>query len=131
MRAIHSSQDPAVPRKNLQAEPGAIHSTAKADGYGNGSARAVCSGYLKLVNPNFTGIRGDAHGVIGKGVKKRRLDVPNIAFLDAGIHHHWTSEMTFKRGDTSSLDPVWPIYGVLDLTREGRGDSAAYPNLQY
>ena len=38
-----------------------------------------------MVNPNFTGIRGDAHGVIGKGVKKRRLDVPNIAFLDAGI----------------------------------------------
>jgi hypothetical protein len=36
-----------------------------------------------------------------------------------------------KRGDTSSLDPVWTIYGVLDLTREGRGDSAAYPNLQY
>ena len=30
-----------------------------------------------------------------------------------------------------SLDPVWAIYGVLDLTREGRGDSAAYPNLQY
>jgi hypothetical protein len=48
-----------------------------------------------------------------------------------GIHHHWASEMTFKRGDTSSLDPVWPIYGALDLTREGRGDSAAYPNLQY
>lgn len=47
------------------------------------------------------------------------------------IRHHWTSEMTFKRGDTSSLDPVWSIFGVLDLTLEGRGDSAAYPNLQY
>jgi hypothetical protein len=31
----------------------------------------------------------------------------------------------------SKADPVWAIYGVLDLTREGRGDSAAYPNLQY
>jgi predicted dithiol-disulfide oxidoreductase (DUF899 family) len=48
-----------------------------------------------------------------------------------GIYHHWTSEMTFKRGDTSSLDPIWAIYGALDLTREGRGDSAAYPNLRY
>jgi predicted dithiol-disulfide oxidoreductase (DUF899 family) len=47
------------------------------------------------------------------------------------IRHHWTSEMTFKRGDTSSLDPVWPIFGVLDLTLEGRGDSATYPKLQY
>jgi hypothetical protein len=43
----------------------------------------------------------------------------------------WTSEMTFKHGDTSALDPVWTLYGVLDLTLEGRGDRAAYPNLQY
>ena len=50
---------------------------------------------------------------------------------DDGIHHQWSSEMTFNRGDTSSLDPIWPIYGALDLTVEGRGDSAAYPNLQY
>jgi predicted dithiol-disulfide oxidoreductase (DUF899 family) len=48
-----------------------------------------------------------------------------------GIHHQWSSEMTFNRGDTSSLDPIWPIYGALDLTVEGRGDSAAYPSLQY
>jgi hypothetical protein len=38
-----------------------------------------------LINPNFIGIRGDARCVIGKSVKKRRLDVPNIALLDAGI----------------------------------------------
>jgi predicted dithiol-disulfide oxidoreductase (DUF899 family) len=50
---------------------------------------------------------------------------------DDGIHHQWSSEMTFNRGDTSSLDPIWPIYGALDLTVEGRGDSAAYPDLQY
>ena len=50
---------------------------------------------------------------------------------DDGIHHQWSSEMTFNRGDTSSLDPIWPIYGALDLTVEGRGDSAAYPSLQY
>jgi predicted dithiol-disulfide oxidoreductase (DUF899 family) len=49
---------------------------------------------------------------------------------DDGIHHQWSSEMTFNRGDTSSLDPIWPIYGALDLTVDGRGDSAGYPNLQ-
>ena len=51
-----------------------------------------------------------------------------------GAHDDQTAaklSAAFKRGDTSSLDPVWAIYGVLDLTREGRGDSAAYPNLQY
>jgi len=45
--------------------------------YGNGSVGVVRSGCLKLINPNFTGIRGDVHGVFGKGVKKRRLDVPS------------------------------------------------------
>jgi hypothetical protein len=34
-------------------------------------------------------------------------------------------------GVIASSWPIWPIYGALDLTREGRGDSAAYPNLQY
>ena len=48
-----------------------------------------------------------------------------------GIHHRWASEMTFRRGDTSSLDPVWPIWGALDLTPNGRGDPANYPTLQY
>ena len=53
----------------------------------------------------------------------------NVFTRDENGIHHWASEIMFKRGDTSSLDPVWAIYGVLDLTREGRGDSAAYPNL--
>jgi predicted dithiol-disulfide oxidoreductase (DUF899 family) len=56
----------------------------------------------------------------------------NVFSRDAdGIRHHWGSEATYKRGDTSSFDAIWTIYGVLDLTREGRGDSGAYPNLQY
>jgi hypothetical protein len=48
-----------------------------------------------------------------------------------GIRHDWASDNVFKRGSTSPLDPVWPIFGVLDLTREGRGDIAAYPSLHY
>src|SRR6516162_9677440 len=34
-----------------------------------------------------------------------------------------------QAGNTSSLDPVWPIYSALDLTRDR--DSATYPSLQY
>ncbi|MGA7329430.1 MAG: DUF899 family protein [Rhodomicrobium sp.] len=61
-----------------------------------------------------------------------QLAVLNVFSRDEdGIHHDWASEMTFKRGGTSSLEPVWPIYGAPDLTREGRGESAAYPNPQY
>jgi hypothetical protein len=76
-------------------------------------------------------IAGSLSYPLGKvGSEKRRP----CRLLDRSlpvIHHHWAREMTCKRGDTSSLDPIWPIYGALDLTREGRGDSAAYPNLQY
>jgi predicted dithiol-disulfide oxidoreductase (DUF899 family) len=48
-----------------------------------------------------------------------------------GVHHRWASELTFVRGDNSPLDPIWPIWGVLDLTPDGRGETAAYPSLDY
>jgi hypothetical protein len=37
----------------------------------------AASGWLTAIS---TGIRGDARGITGKWVKKRRHDVPNIAF---------------------------------------------------
>ena len=84
---------------------------------------------LRLLSSRNNTFNRDYHAEAPDG---GQLPVLNVFSRDEdGIHHHWASEMTFKRGDTSSLDPVWAIYGVLDLTREGRGDSAAYPNLQY
>jgi predicted dithiol-disulfide oxidoreductase (DUF899 family) len=84
---------------------------------------------LRLLSSRNNTFNRDYHAEAPDG---GQLPVLNVFSRDAdGIHHHWTSEMTFKRGDTSAFDPVWTIYGALDLTREGRGDSAAYPNLQY
>jgi len=84
---------------------------------------------LRLLSSRNNTFNRDYHAETPDG---GQLPVLNVFSRDEeGIHHHWASEMTFKRGDTSSLDPIWVIYGVLDLTREGRGDSAAYPNLQY
>jgi predicted dithiol-disulfide oxidoreductase (DUF899 family) len=62
-----------------------------------------------------------------------QLPVLNVFSRDEdGFHHRWASELTFAPGgDPSSLDPIWPIWGALDLTPEGRGDTAAYPSLQY
>jgi predicted dithiol-disulfide oxidoreductase (DUF899 family) len=79
----------------------------------------------RLLSSRNNTFNRDYHAEKPDGVQLAVLHV--FSRDDDGIHHHWTSEMTFKRGDTSSLDPVWPIYGVLDLTREGRGDT----NLQY
>jgi predicted dithiol-disulfide oxidoreductase (DUF899 family) len=84
---------------------------------------------LRLLSSRNNTFNHDYHAETPDGVQ---LAVLNVFSRDEdGIRHHWTSEAMFKRGDTSALDPVWPIFGVLDLTREGRGDGAAYPNLQY
>jgi len=84
---------------------------------------------LKLLSARNNSFNRDYHAENSDGVQ---IAVLNVFSRDEdGIRHHWASEMSFKRGDTSSLDPVWSIFGVLDLTREGRGDTAAFPNLQY
>ena len=84
---------------------------------------------LRLLSSRNNTFNRDYHAETPDGIQ---LAVLNVFSRDEdGIHHRWASEMTFKSGDTSALDPIWPIFGVLDLTREGRGDSAAYPNLQY
>ncbi|MET7991946.1 hypothetical protein ABZU76_13630 [Amycolatopsis sp. NPDC005232] len=48
-----------------------------------------------------------------------------------GMHHRWTSEQVFARGDSSAMDALRPIFGALDLTPQGRGDLAVYPSLPY
>ena len=84
---------------------------------------------LRLLSSWNNTFNRDYHGETPEG---EQLPVLNVFSRDEdGIHHHWTSENTFKLGSTSPLDPVWPIFGVLDLIREGRGDGAAYPSLQY
>lgn len=84
---------------------------------------------LRLLSSQNNTFNRDYLAETPNGVQRAVLHV--FSRDENGIRHHWTSEMTFKRGDTSSLDPVWSIFGVLDLTVEGRGDGAAYPNLQY
>ncbi|KAH8800158.1 hypothetical protein F5884DRAFT_809467 [Xylogone sp. PMI_703] len=84
---------------------------------------------LRLLSSRNNAFNRDYHSEGPEGVQRAILHV--FTREKEEIRHHWTSEMTFKRGDTSSVDPVWPIFGVLDLILEGRGDLAAYPNLQY
>ncbi len=73
--------------------------------------------------------RRDYHGETSGG---EQLPVLNVFSRDEdGIHHRWASELTFVRGDNSPFDAISPIWGVLDLTPNGRGQTAAYPSLQY
>ena len=52
---------------------------------------------------------------------------------DGTIHHYWGSELLFEKneaGDPRHIDLLWPLWNVLDLTPEGRGENW-YPSLVY
>jgi predicted dithiol-disulfide oxidoreductase (DUF899 family) len=52
---------------------------------------------------------------------------------DGKIRHSWGSELffeSFASGDTRHIDMLWPLWNVLDLLPEGRGDNW-YPKLAY
>src|SRR3984893_17411503 len=62
---------------------------------------------LRLLSSRNNTFNRDYHAEAPDG---GQLPVLNVFSRDeGGIHHHWASEMTFKRGDTSSLDPVWAV----------------------
>jgi predicted dithiol-disulfide oxidoreductase (DUF899 family) len=50
-----------------------------------------------------------------------------------GIRHFWGSELFFEAfptGNTRHIDMLWPLWNVLDLAPEGRGQTW-YPSLRY
>ena len=102
-----------------KTDPGRLGTYAQERGWHN----------LRLLSSRNNTFNRDYHGETPDG---EQLPVLNVFSRDKdGIHHRWASELTFVRGDNSPLDPVWPIWGILDLTPEGRGETATYPSLQY
>jgi predicted dithiol-disulfide oxidoreductase (DUF899 family) len=102
-----------------KAAPERLRDYAKERGWDN----------LRLLSSRGNTFNRDYHAEDERGVQLAVLNV--FARYNDGIHHHWSSELAFRRGDTSPIEPIWPIYGILDVTREGTGDRAAFPNLQY
>jgi predicted dithiol-disulfide oxidoreductase (DUF899 family) len=72
--------------------------------------------------------RRDYDGETSEG---EQFPVLNVFSREDWIHHRWASELKFVRGDNSPLDAIWPIWGVLDSTPNGRGQTGGYPSLQY
>jgi predicted dithiol-disulfide oxidoreductase (DUF899 family) len=52
-----------------------------------------------------------------------------------GVRHRWATELMFapreEGEDPRHVDSIWPIWNVLDLTPDGRGDDQDFPALQY
>jgi predicted dithiol-disulfide oxidoreductase (DUF899 family) len=51
------------------------------------------------------------------------------------IRHSWATELMFAPRDEGEearhVDLIWPIWNVLDMTPEGRGDERNFPGLDY
>ncbi|MEQ7010846.1 DUF899 family protein [Actinopolymorpha sp. B17G11] len=85
---------------------------------------------LRLLSSRHNTFNHDYHGETPEGEQLPLLHV--FSRDEDGIHHRWSSELVFAPdGDPRHLDPIWSIWGALDLTPNGRGDSANYPRLQY
>ncbi len=65
-----------------------------------------------------------------------QLPILNVFVRDGEeLRHAWATELMFAPSDEGQnprhVDPIWPIWNVLDMTPEGRGTDGAFPKLRY
>ena len=63
---------------------------------------------------------------LAEDTRGNQLPMANVFVRrDGMIHHYWGSELLFEGyegGDPRHLDLMWPLWNVLDLAPEGRGE---------
>ncbi len=87
---------------------------------------------LRLVSSAGNRYNADYHGETPEGAQ---LPMLNVFALQRGrIRHTYATELLFMPGEKGQsprhVDSIWPLWNVLDLTREGRG-TRWYPRLDY
>jgi predicted dithiol-disulfide oxidoreductase (DUF899 family) len=88
--------------------------------------------HLRLLSSASNTYNRDYHGENEKGGQLPTLNV--FARRKGRIYHTYCTELLFApcdRGqDGRHVDPIWPLWNLLDLTPEGRG-TTWYPKLKY
>lgn len=87
-------------------------------------------GDMRIVSSQGTNYNRDYFGETDDG---NQIPAANIFVKsDTGIHHFWGSEMLYvqRPGHPRHVDQIWPIWNMLDLTPEGRGENW-FPKLAY
>jgi predicted dithiol-disulfide oxidoreductase (DUF899 family) len=90
--------------------------------------------HLRLLSSSRNTYHQDYHGESEKGGQNPLMNV--FVKRDGKIHHFWASESLFvdfsqegKGLDARHVDLFWPLWHLLDVTPEGRGQF--YPKLEY
>jgi predicted dithiol-disulfide oxidoreductase (DUF899 family) len=65
-----------------------------------------------------------------------QIPILNVFVRDGeGIRHAWATELMFASREEGEeprhVDPIWPIWNLLDMTPEGRGTEPDFPGLDY
>ena len=86
---------------------------------------------LRLLSSANNSYHPDYFGETAEGAQRPMMNV--FSRKGGAIHHTWGSELAYAPRDPGQdprhIDLIWPLWGVLDLTPEGRGDFN--PRLRY
>ena len=95
-------------------------------------ARRRAWGRLRLLSSSANSYNADYHGETAEGEQMPALNV--FVRRPGGIHHFYNTEALYAPAvdgeDSCHVDFLWPLWNLLDLTPEGRGDDF-YPKLEY
>ena len=80
--------------------------------------------HIRLLSSTNTSYNADYHGEVDSG---RQMTNANVFVKDGGeIRHFWGAELVFaptiEGGESRHVDMLWPLWNILDMTPEGRGD---------
>src|SRR6185312_1588962 len=91
----------------------------------------------RLAQPAFPLLqRQSLQPLLSRRGRGRPPDAHDDVFVkkDGKVRHFWASELLFTKADKGQnqrhVDMIWPLWNVLDLTPEGRGQNW-YPKITY
>ena len=89
--------------------------------------------HLRLLSSRRNSYNRDYHAETPEG---EQMPVLNVFVRDGDqFRHTWASELMYAPRDEGlearHVDSIWPIWNVLDVTPEGRGDDPNLPALRY
>jgi hypothetical protein len=89
--------------------------------------------HLRLLSSQNNTYNRDYHAETPTG---DQIPILNVFVRDGEeIRHFWASELMFAPREEGieprHVDSIWPIWNVLDMTRQGRGSDRGFPGLSY